>query len=336
MQVACQFAWREQQKSAFSHSLDLCLLKTLYCPIPTTFCTFQPTPNMSNAAKDKPLSHKLPVVDHHDDLNPAEQLLEKIKPHANLIMLGLLALFLLFIAIAWMLKSRSDLAEGEWLHLNRQIGTFERTGNLSNIKAVIEDYPEGKAGLWGLQLAGDFELRQGISKLASDKTEGLKEIEKAKNTLKKVVDAPAKQKTTMLQVRSTLSLAYAYESLGELGEAKQLYQQIVDKAPDSAFGKTASRGLERTSNPAYAVIYEKFKNWEDPFAIAPGAESDKKPDISFPDLDGNSENSNPENSNSESEPPVTENENSSSDAEAGDQTEAGSATENTREDADKF
>ena len=137
-----------------------------------------------------------------------------------------------------------------------------------------------------LQLAGDYDMRTGLSKLSFDREGGIKLIEKARDSLQAVVDAPATQKSTMLQRRSTFSLAYAYESLGDFEKAKVLYQQLVDAAPDAAFADSARRGVKRTSNPEYVALYEKFKNHEDVLGDAPGPAIPQKPDISFPDLDG--------------------------------------------------
>jgi tetratricopeptide (TPR) repeat protein len=85
-------------------------------------------------------------------------------------------------------------------------------------------------------------------------------------------------------VRSTFSLAYAHESLGEFEEARKLYQQLVEQAPDSAFGQAAQRGLHRCTDPSFAIVYDRFKEWEDPFAVAPGETPSEKPDISFPEI----------------------------------------------------
>jgi tetratricopeptide (TPR) repeat protein len=239
---------------------------------------------MSQVSKEKSIPSQLPVMEPVHEPSFGDRLLESVKPHANLIMLSIAALFLLFIVVAFMIQTRQSVAEGEWLSFNAQVTNLELTGNTSGMKELAEDYPDGKAGLWGLQLAGNFELRQGLQKLGSKRSEGLKEIEKARNTLKRVVDAPADKKSTLLQVRSTYSLAYAYESLGDFDNAKSLYQKLVDQAPDSGFGQAAERGLKRCSDPAFAEIYERFQKWEDPFAIAPDAPTAQKPDISFPEI----------------------------------------------------
>lgn len=272
---------------------------------------------MSQITNNKSVPAKLPVVNKDVETTFGDRLLETIKPHTNLIMLGAVALFLLFIAIAWMFQSRARVVEGEWLSLNQALAVANMTGSAGTIKEVAEEYPDGVAGLWGLQMAGDFELRQGLQEIAKNRTEGMRTLEKARNTLKKVVEAPNSRKSTMLQVRSTFSLAYAHESLGEFDEARKLYQMLVEQAPESAFGQAAERGLSRCNDPGFAAVYDRFKQWEDPFAVAPGEPTTEKPDISFPDI---SETDNPPNndpSNSETAPGNQANPDNSDTAPAG-------------------
>jgi tetratricopeptide (TPR) repeat protein len=239
---------------------------------------------MSQVTKEKTIPSQLPMVELDATPSFGDRLLESLRPHLNLILLSLGALVLLFIALAWMLQTRQRAAEGEWMTFNQQLSLMSLTGNTSGIKEISEEFPNGSAGLWGLMLAGHFELDQGLRKLGGDRKEGFREIEKAKTTLKKVVDAPADQKSALLQIRSTYCLAYTYESLGEFESAKNLYQELVDQVPDSAFGKAAKRGLKRCTDPSFAKVFEKFRGWEDPFAVAPGTPTTQKQDISFPEL----------------------------------------------------
>ena len=234
--------------------------------------------------KDKSLPQPVPGEQTTEPLSGAERLVDSLRPYGAFIALGVALLFLAFIAVAWSIKVRFDQQERPWMALNQKIAEFGLTGNTSGLKEVAEDFPDGAAGLWGLQLAGDLDLRNGNAQLPVDRTAGIKLIEKARDTLKKIVDAPAASKSTMLQRCSTFSLAYAYESLGDFENAKKIYQQIVDSTPQSALADPARRGIVRSSDPAYAIVYAKFKDWVDPMADAPGPAVPSRPDISFPDV----------------------------------------------------
>lgn len=215
-----------------------------------------------------------------------ERWFHSLVPHASLIGLSLGALLLLFIAVAWMFKTRAEIEEGQWISLVRRTGLFEMTGTTSIMKEIAEEHPDSKAGLWALQIAGDGDLSNGLRTFAQNRTEAVREIEKAREAFRKVVDAPTNLKSPELQRRSVFSLAYAYESLGQFEQAAELYRQLIEMAPDSPFTDQARRGLARSQNPQFASIYKAFKEWEDPLGPAPGAITDQLPDLSFPDIIG--------------------------------------------------
>lgn len=238
---------------------------------------------MSQTMNKKTRKSQLPVVEEHD-LTAAEKLVEKLSPYGSMIALGIALLFLAFIAIAYFIKAGYIAKEREWQQLNASITEVGISGNTNSLKRVAEEYPESKAGLWALQLAGDYDLRTGLSQMTYDREGGMQLINKATESLQKVVDAPADIKSPMLQRRSTFSLAYALESVGEFGKANELYKQLVESAPDAAFAEPARRGVERTSDETYAALFEKFQKWEDILGDAPGPMIPERPDISFPSL----------------------------------------------------
>jgi tetratricopeptide (TPR) repeat protein len=240
---------------------------------------------MSQAMKQKSLK-TTQTAEEPSELSFAEQWVEKLTPHASQIALGIAVAFLAFIGIVYLINSSISKKESQWRQLNFSVTEVGISGNTSSLKQVAEQFPEGRAGKWALQLAGDYDLRSGLRQLSYDREGGLKLIEKARDTLQELYDAPASQKTTMLQRRSTYALAYAQESLGNFDQAKKLYQELVDAAPDSAFAEPAKRGLARASDQTYAELFTKFTDYDDPLSgDAPGPAVPSKPDISFPDID---------------------------------------------------
>lgn len=247
----------------------------------------EPDRVMSQVMKEKTATSQLPVAPPSEELSGVEKFIDSLRPYGSTIALGIALMFLVFIAIAWFVKSGLDRKEDQWRLLNTKIAEYSLNQNTSGLKEVAEEFPDGNAGMWGLQLAGDIDMRSGIFQLGEDRDAGLKRIEKARDAFKKVVDAPAANKTTMLQRRSTFALAYAEETLGNFDAAKALYESIIESAPESSIAELARRGIERTTNPAFVAIYDEFKNWEDPLAEAPGPVVPDRPDISFPKVDLN-------------------------------------------------
>jgi hypothetical protein len=245
------------------------------------------TMNKKSTTKQK-IKGKLNVVETEEvpDLTSGEVFLEKVKPYASTIGLALLAGILGFVVIAFMNKSSFDSKALEWRELNNAATITLQTGDVDALQQVANAYPDKKAGLWASQIAGDFQLRTGLQQLPTDRESGIGQINKAKEAFQKVVDAPAAIKTSMLQRRSQFSLAYAYESLGKFDEAKALYDELLEKAPESAFASVAKRGALRSSDEQYAKLYNTMENWEEEvLGDAPGIPVEKRPNLDFPAVD---------------------------------------------------
>lgn len=217
-----------------------------------------------------------------------ETKLGHLKPYGSQIALGAAVIFAAFLGIAYFINHRETVYADQWRELNLANTDHRLSGNTTRLMNVAEDYPNQKAGMWSLQLAGDDDLRNGISQLTYDRENGFKVIQRAKENLKKVVDAPNDLKSTDLQRRSLFSLAYACESLGEFDEAKQYYKKLVDEASGSPFSEPAARGLQRCESPEMVALYDTFKNWKDLPDEAPGPLVPNIPNIDFPDIDSNS------------------------------------------------
>ncbi len=237
---------------------------------------------MNQKPAKKKTKSKAPFVEEPEELSGSEKIFEAISPHLTTIGLVVLAGLLAFVAIAFMIQSSFDKKAVEWRDLANSSAIALRSGDISNLKAVANSYPDSKAGLWALQMAGDQQLRMGIEQLSSDRDGGIQLIKKSKENFQSIVDSPQTLKTTMLDRRSHFSLAYAHESLGEFADAKKIYDKLVEQAPDSAFADPARRGSKRSSNEKYALLYEKFVNFEeDVLGDAPGPSIPDRPNISF-------------------------------------------------------
>lgn len=212
-----------------------------------------------------------------------------LKPH--LPMVGIVAgaaVIAVILGLWWW-----DLAEKNravpWRVLNRSVSQTRLVGDARSLELVAEDFPEEPAGLWALQLAADFEMRTGILQYSGDeqqRKEGMDKVRKAKKLYLQIVESGV-EKSTMLQRRSLFGLAYAAESLGEFDEAAKYYSQLLEQAGDSPFKEAAQRGLERTSQPEFAKLFEQFVSYVPPESDeAPGPSLPQRPDISFPELPG--------------------------------------------------
>lgn len=201
-----------------------------------------------------------------------------LRPYTSQILFGLLALIALGLAIAYLIHTRTDLQAKQWQTLSSAINTFSLDRQTSHLLNMVEEFPDAESSLWGLQLAGDIEMNEGLGILNSDPQSAIRKLEKAQKAYKKLLDSSTKKSTELIQ-RATYALAYCTESLGQFDEAKKIYQKIVDEAATSVYADPSKAALERLAQPEILAFYEAYKR----SAVAPLGELPKRPDISFPD-----------------------------------------------------
>ncbi len=213
-----------------------------------------------------------------------DELMDKLRPYLTqvgiAVILGLLAL----IAITLFINSRQQSVSAPWQELTSAQSEFAISGNVDRLTQVASQYPDTAAAMQALQTAGDFQLRQGLDQLQTDRDTGFGSIEKAKESYQQMLDAPASAKTPALQQSSVFAMAYACESLGEFDDAAKYYSQLLEEAPDSHFAEAAKRGVARSTNPDFAAAYKKFTEYE-PLGDAPGPNVPTRPEIDFPEVD---------------------------------------------------
>ena len=216
----------------------------------------------------------------------AEKMLEATRPYWAQIALGFCILLLAYVLVNVFVNSSRNVSAQPWQQLELSINQFRINQNVDSLKEMENDYPGEQATNYALQMAGDFEMMRGLQQLPTDREGGMKLVKKARESFQKVYDAPSTSKSVMQQRRSLFNLAYANESLGEFGKAKDLYNSYIEQAPEGLQFKDAQRGLARVSDPAFKTLYENFQNFK-PFEdeAAPGAVVEDAPDIDFPEID---------------------------------------------------
>ena len=211
-----------------------------------------------------------------------DQKMGHLQPYWSQIALGICVLFLTGIGIAFFLDRTQTAEATKWQGLAIAQGNYRRTLDNNDLIDFGGEYPNDPAGLWAMLFAADAEMRSGLADFATDRKTGFDKIRKAQEYYQQVVDSSVK-KSTMLQRRSVFGLAYALESSGEFARAAELYQQLVDAADETPFTEVATRGLERATNPQFAALFEKFRDYAADPEVAPGMRLPPRPNITFPD-----------------------------------------------------
>ena len=212
-----------------------------------------------------------------------DEMMDSLRPYLTQIGLAVILGLLALIAITLFINSRQQGASAPWRELSIAQTEFSISGNVDRLTQVASQYPDTAAAMWALQSAGDFQLRQGIDQLATDRDKGFKLIKKSQESYQQILDAPVSAKSSDIQQSSVFAMAYANESLGQFDEAAKYYTQLIEEAPDSHFASDAKRGVARSTNPDFVAAYKKFKEFE-PLGDAPGPNVPTRPEIDFPEV----------------------------------------------------
>jgi tetratricopeptide (TPR) repeat protein len=203
-----------------------------------------------------------------------------LKPHFSKILMGIVFLGVVIFGLVYYSEMQKSIKDSQWQQLYLAMNNQFAVPGDTSFSMMAENDPEAPASMWALQMAGDQQLRDGLSKFIGDRAAALKEIEKARKSYETVVNSKV-DLSSMLRQRATYGLAYALESLGKFDEAKKYYAELLESAPKGMFAKACDRALDRLAQPDLLKIWEEYKT----VGTAPSAPLGELPDdISFPDL----------------------------------------------------
>ena len=130
-----------------------------------------------------------------------------------------------------------------WLELYTTLtGQADTTERRDTLERLADEHEGQPVGNWARLWLADQEVETGLQAFYLDREKAQKSLRTARDEYKQVVQASDKQ--PILKQRALFGLGRAYESLGELDEARQSYAELVELAGDSAYGKAASNRLD--------------------------------------------------------------------------------------------
>ena len=130
---------------------------------------------------------------------------------------------------------------------------------------MASDEADQPVGQWALVSSADHRLIRGVRMLLQfgswDK--GQEELSTAvqeyTNVLKAVDAANDPQRDNLLRQRAIFGLARAHESRGELDQAKEQYQKLVDETEQGPYARIAEKQLKAIDTPAVQRFYAELK-----------------------------------------------------------------------------
>ncbi len=181
--------------------------------------------------------------------------IEAVKPYANMI-LGVSVLILVVIVGATWFVNRSALESTEaWDAYNVALSS----GNPVELAAVAVDYPSSRAAQWAEAVAADLHLNSGCNQLFSNRADANIELDKAAELYQQVLD---KSVDAVLLDRATYGLARTREAMGDLDEAKKLYEQVTKKWSGGPFSDISAHRLKELESPSTLAFYDEFEKFD--------------------------------------------------------------------------
>lgn len=151
----------------------------------------------------------------------------------------------------------------------------------------IASNSSGSVAPWAQQAAAQAKLIEASSAVHSDRGVAKRGFEEAVEGFNKAIEQSANYE--LILQRSILGLAQSHEGLNELGKAKEYYQQLVDKWPESSIAKKAQERVSSLDDPETIAFYKWFFD-QTPVALLPASgevpnlpfEIPDQPDVTVP------------------------------------------------------
>ena len=191
--------------------------------------------------------------------------IESIKPYVNTILGVIVLVFVLAVGTTWYVHRSAVESAEAWDGYYNALSA----GNPDELAAVAADYPRSRAARWAEAVAADMHLNSGCNQLFNNRADANIELDKAaelyKQVLKEAVDP-------VLLDRATYGLARTNEAMGDLEEAKKLYEQVTQKWPGGPFAEISAHRLKELQLPSTLAFYDEFEKFDPKpaFADEPG------------------------------------------------------------------
>jgi hypothetical protein len=177
--------------------------------------------------------------------------LETAQEYTKAILASLVAVVVIVGVLVFMSKRSEQTQAVAW----EQYFDATLTGASEKFGVVADKFPNTLAGQWARLSLGDTELAQGTEQLFEDRT-------LAKGTLDRAIESytRAREQSRDVEIleRSTIGLGRVHEALSQLAEARQEYEQLLAKWPQSIYASEARRRVDDISKQSTKEFYDWF------------------------------------------------------------------------------
>lgn len=163
--------------------------------------------------------------------------IDHVKPYLKTILGVIVALLAVGFTIMFLSQQQATKNAVAWGELYEVLGS----PSTQDLEKFSEDHNRTQPGEWALLVAANSKLQEGVRQMFENRQDAEESLSQAKKLFQKVLDSAPSQ--VMIRQRAQLGLAKTFESLNEPEAAIPHYEQLVQSAPDTPFGKAAAERL---------------------------------------------------------------------------------------------
>jgi len=180
---------------------------------------------------------------------------DAIKPYANLILAVVVLAVVGTFGYLWWVQKSAKATNKAWDAFYSAMASQ----NPADLDQVAEQYPGTNVAHWATVITGDVHLAAGCDQLFTNRASANQELAKAVDAYKTVLNQTS---VSELRERATFGLARAFESQGDLAEAKERYKELIRNWPKGAYTVMAKQRAEALTEPATKTFYDKFAKFD--------------------------------------------------------------------------
>jgi tetratricopeptide (TPR) repeat protein len=206
-------------------------------------------------------------LQHNEVADWVAATIERVKPYSRAIVAVAVAGTVLLVAYV-VLSGRSQRKQSDAWNDYYQAIQAESKDVATDLESVARQHSSVPAGLWAEVALADLKLGEGIESLFREKQAAQSKLRSAIQHYQTVLE---EADDALLVARARYGLARAYESLGELKQAREVYEQVVGSSGTNAYVSVAKErlnDLERSSTQDFYAWFGK----QEPVALPPASD----------------------------------------------------------------
>lgn len=165
------------------------------------------------------------------------QTYRSILPYANHLLWGAVILAVLVLGASWLIRSWRQPARLAASRLSAALAPRgfgmdqpqQLDARRQDFQAVADEFPDSVPGQWARLLAADTLRQQGMRSYTTDRDGALASLRNAEREYRELTERTTGMR--WLDERALLGRAKALEALGELNDARDVYQQLLERYP---------------------------------------------------------------------------------------------------------